>query len=196
MISPPRPALILASASPYRRDLLERLSVPFRARPARVDESPLEDEDPKALAARLARAKAEALADEANALVIGSDQTVACDGRVLGKPESRERAREQLRVLSGQVVQFHTGICLFDTRSGKALVEVETVEVVFRDLTDDEIERYLDRDEPFDCAGSFKSELLGIALCERIESDDPTSLIGLPLIRLCRMLRDAGFQLP
>lgn len=190
------PSLILASGSPYRRELLERLRVTFRVWPARVDETPGDGEDPIALAERLARAKAEALAGAAGALVIGSDQAVACEGRLVGKPGDRDRARDQLRLQSGKAVDFHTGLCLLDTESGHSRVEVETVRVLFRELADEEIERYLDRDEPFDCAGSFKSESLGVALCERIESQDPTTLIGLPLIRLARMLRDAGFDVP
>lgn len=190
------PALILASASPYRKMLLERLGLPFRVRAADADESPRPGEMPKALAERLARAKAEALMGERNALVIGSDQTVTCRGELAGKPGTRAAAAWQLRNQAGQPVEFHTGLCLLDTRTGEKKVEVETVRVVFRQLTDGEISRYLDLDEPFDCAGSFKSESLGVALCERIECEDPTTLIGLPLIRLSRMLREAGFQIP
>lgn len=190
------PTLILASASPYRRELLERLGLPFEARAANVDERAGPREDPRALAGRLARAKAEALDGVPGALVIGSDQTVDCGGRLLGKPGDRQRAGEQLRAQSGRTVSFHTGLCLLDSRNGETRETVETVRVVFRELTDDEIERYLDRDRPFDCAGSFKSESLGVALCERIECEDPTALIGLPLIRLSRMLRDFGFDLP
>lgn len=192
----PLPELILASGSPYRRMLLERLGLGFRVRRPEVDESPRPGETPPALAERLARAKAEALMDERDALVIGSDQTAACRGELAGKPGTRAAAAWQLRNQAGQIVDFHTGLCLLDTRTGEARVEVEPVQVVFRQLTDGEIERYLDQDEPFDCAGSFKSESLGVALCERIECEDPTTLIGLPLIRLSRMLREAGFYIP
>lgn len=193
---PPLPDLVLASGSPYRRLLLERLGLAFRTRAPAVDETPGPGEDPRDLAARLARSKARALEDERAALVIGSDQTAACAGRLHGKPGGRGPAREQLRAQSGRDVQFHTALCLLDTRTGEDRVQVETVTVTFRTLTDAEIERYLDADEPFDCAGSFKSESLGIALCERIESEDPATLVGLPLIRLCRMLREFGFEIP
>lgn len=195
-MAPPSPHLLLASGSPYRRMLLERLGIPFRVRAPGVDESPRSGESPGDLAGRLARVKAGALADERDALVIGSDQAVACRGELTGKPGDRGSAARQLRNQSGRSVDFHTGLCLLDTRSGEARVEVETVRVVFRSLTHGEIERYLDRDEPFDCAGSFKSESLGVALCERIECEDPTTLVGLPLVRLCRMLREAGFRIP
>lgn len=190
------PNLILASGSPYRKMLLERLGVPFRVLTPGVDESQQPGETPKDLAGRLARAKAEALMGERDAVVIGSDQTVTCRGELAGKPGTRAAAAWQLANQSGQAVDFHTGLCVLDTRTGEPRVEVETVRVVFRQLTDGEIQRYLDRDEPFDCAGSFKSESLGIALCERIECEDPTTLVGLPLVRLCRMLREVGFYIP
>lgn len=195
-MTPSAPSLVLASGSPYRKMLLERLGLPFRTRSPEIDETPHPGETPAALAERLARAKAEALLTERDALVIGSDQTVDCRGELAGKPGTRAAAAWQLRNQSGQSVDFHTGLCLLDTRTGEARTEVETVRVVFRTLTDGEIERYLDRDEPYDCAGSFKSESLGIALCERIDSRDPTTLVGLPLIRLAGMLRDAGIEVP
>ncbi len=190
------PNLVLASGSPYRKMLLERLGIPFRVRVPGVDETPQPGETPHALAERLARSKAQALMDERDALVIGSDQTVACRGELAGKPETRAAAAWQLGNQSGQSVDFHTGLCVLDTRTGEPRVEVETVRVVFRQLTDGEIQRYLDHDEPFDCAGSFKSESLGLARCESIECRDPTTLVGLPLIRLSRMLREAGFPIP
>lgn len=195
-MTPSAPSLVLASGSPYRKMLLERLGLPFRTRSPEIDETPHPGETPAALAERLARAKAEALLTERDALVIGSDQTVDCRGELAGKPGTRAAAAWQLRNQSGKSVDFHTGLCLLDTRTGEARTEVETVRVVFRTLTDGEIERYLDRDEPYDCAGSFKSESLGIALCERIDSRDPTTLVGLPLIRLAGMLRDAGIEVP
>lgn len=190
------PNLILASGSPYREMLLKRLGVPFRVRAPGVDESPQPGETPKELAGRLARAKAEALMGERDTVVIGSDQTVTCRGELAGKPGTRAAAAWQLGNQSGRAVDFHTGLCVLDTRTGEPRIEVETVRVVFRQLTDGEIQRYLDHDEPFDCAGSFKSESLGIALCERIECQDPTTLVGLPLVRLCRMLREEGFHIP
>jgi septum formation protein len=190
--------LVLASTSVHRRELLARLGVPFRQQSPRVDETPWPAEAPAALAARLAKAKARAVADEnPNALVIGSDQVADCGGSILGKPGDGERAHRQLRASSGRRVVFHTAVCLLDTRATPAreLHAIDTTAVVFRHLGDAEIERYLRRETPFDCAGSFKSEGLGIALFERIETEDPTALIGLPLIPLCRMLRAAGIEI-
>jgi len=191
--------LVLASTSAYRRELLARLGAPFRQQSPQVDEAALPGEAPATLAARLAAAKAGAVAAmNPNALVIGSDQVADCAGSILGKPGDIARARQQLRASSANRVIFHTAICLVDTRSAPAreFHAIDTTTVAFRHLTDAEIERYLARERPFDCAGSFKSEGLGISLFERIESQDPTALIGLPLIALCRLLREAGVDLP
>ncbi|MBN8884861.1 MAG: septum formation inhibitor Maf [Rudaea sp.] len=187
--------LVLASTSIYRRELLARLGAPFRQQSPQTDETALPGETPERLAVRLAAAKAHAVAaGNPNALVIGSDQVADCDGQVLGKPGDLDRARQQLRASSGRRVVFHTAVCLIDTRTetGREFAAIDTTTVVFRSLSNEEIETYLARELPFDCAGSFKSEGLGIALFERIESQDPSALIGLPMILLCRLLREAG----
>ena len=189
--------LVLASTSAYRRELLGRLGIPFRQQSPQTDETALPGEAPAQLAMRLAAAKARAVAaSNPNALIIGSDQVADCAGTVLGKPGDIERARRQLRASSGACVVFHTALCLVDTRgpSAREFHAIDTTTVAFRHLGDEEIEHYLLRETPFDCAGSFKSEGLGIALFERIDSQDPTALIGLPLIALCRLLREAGVE--
>jgi septum formation protein len=190
------PTLILASTSRYRRELLVRLGLPFEAVPPGVDESPLPGEAPRALAQRLARAKAEVVARlHPAALVIGSDQVAELDGHAIGKPGHHEAARSQLRRMSGRVVLFHTALAV--QRAGPptfAGEDICTVEVSFRHLADDEIETYLRAEQPYDCAGSAKSEGLGIVLLDGIANDDPTALIGLPLIRLARLLRAAGLD--
>jgi septum formation protein len=193
------PELILASTSRYRRELLARLVGEFRVVAPEVDERPAAGESAAELAERLARSKALAVAERyAGACVIGSDQVAELDGRAIGKPGSRERAIAQLAASSGRAVHFHTAVCVA-TASG-ATVRTETAadrtDVVFRELTPAEIARYVDRERPLDAAGSFKCEGLGIALFERIETSDPTALIGLPLIALARLLRGAGFALP
>ena len=188
--------LILASTSRYRRELLERLRLPFHIARPDVDEAPLPGEAPPALAQRLAWAKAKAVTDQhPDAWIIGSDQVAALDTQSLGKPGTRENALAQLGAMSGREIAFHTAVCLL-RGDEPALETMDTTRVRFRDLRADEIERYVDAEQPFDCAGSFKSEGLGIALFEHIESKDPTALVGLPLIALSRMLRDAGFELP
>lgn len=185
--------LVLASTSPFRRELLERLGLPFSTCAPDVDETPLPGESPAAMVARLARAKAEAVRDRfPDALIIGSDQCAELDGKILGKPGNHERAVAQLSAASGRSVAFHTGLCLLDTGSGERQEAVEPFRVHFRTLGREEIEDYVRREQPYGCAGSFKSEGLGIALFERMEGDDPTALIGLPLIRLCRMLVHIG----
>lgn len=192
----PRP-LVLASTSRYRRELLQRLQLPFAVAAPQVDETPLPDEAPRALALRLALAKAQAVAaQQPGALVIGSDQVADLAGRSLGKPGSHERAVQQLRQMRGQTVVFHTALAVICLEAGFEQADVAPVRVRFRDLHDDEIERYLHAEQPYDCAGSAKSEGLGISLLEAIDSDDPTALIGLPLIRTCAMLRAAGVVLP
>jgi septum formation protein len=185
--------LILASTSPSRRELLARLGLPFEIRAPDADETPLPDEPARALALRLAELKAETVAHrETNALVIGSDQVAVLENEIIGKPNDHESAVAQLRRASGGTVTFFTGLCLINSDSGRSSVDVETFRVVFRPLTRQQIENYLRREQPYQCAGSFKSEGLGIALLERLEGDDPTSLVGLPLIRLIRMLEAQG----
>ena len=185
--------LILASTSPFRRELLARLGLPFSTQAPDADESRQLGEDAPALVARLAELKARAVArHEPAALIIGSDQAAALESEIIGKPGDYERAAAQLQRASGRTVTFYTGLCLLDSASGQCQVIVEPFRVVFRLLTPAMIEGYLRREQPYHCAGSFKSEGLGIALFERLEGDDPTSLIGLPLIRLIRMLEAAG----
>jgi septum formation protein len=187
------PTLVLASTSPYRRELLGRLGLPFEVADPRTDESPLPKESPSATALRLSEAKARAVAaDYPNALIIGSDQVAEVQGRIFGKPGSHERAVAQLKELSGRTVNFFTGICLLDTRTGQTEVRGVPTLVGFRELTDREIENYLRREPAYNCAGSAKSEGLGIALLERLEGTDPNALVGLPLIALCELLRRAG----
>jgi septum formation protein len=185
--------LVLASTSRYRRALLERLAMPFSVEAPEVDEESLAGEAPRATALRLAEAKARAVASRhAAALVIGSDQVVDLDGAAVSKPADRADAVAQLRASSGRTLVFHTAVALVDAASGRAQVRCVDVASTFRTLTLDDIERYLDREQPFDCAGSVKSEGFGIALFERIASDDPTALVGLPLITVAAMLRDEG----
>lgn len=189
------PPLILGSTSRYRRELLARLGLPFAVDAPDIDESPLPGEAPAATALRLAGDKARAVAQRhPGALVIGSDQVADCAGRAIGKPGTRQRALEELRRLSGQVVTFHTGVALVDAGSGRLHTALVPVTSTFRTLREQEIVAYLDREAPYDCAGGVKSEALGIALFESIASDDPTALIGLPLIALCRMLRAEGLD--
>jgi len=189
------PELILASTSRYRRELLERLQLPFRALSPETDETPLPGEAPAALSERLALAKARALARRfPDAVVIGADQVADVDGTALGKPGDHERAVAQLRAMSGRTIVFQTALAVVREASGFAEVRRVPVPVRFRRLTDAEIEFYLRTEQPYDCAGSAKCETLGIALLEAIESDDPTALIGLPLITTCALLRAAGLD--
>lgn len=195
------PRLILASTSVYRRALLERLGLPFATVRPEVDESPLPNESPQALAERLALAKAEAVLARiesdgpADAWAIGSDQVAELGGDPLGKPGSHAAAVAQLRAMSGREVRFLTALCLAGP-DGRRLQRLDITTARFRALADDEIERYVAHEQPLDCAGSFKSEGLGIALFERIDSRDPTALIGLPLIATAQLLREAGFVVP
>ncbi|WP_018865070.1 nucleoside triphosphate pyrophosphatase [Thioalkalivibrio sp. ARh3] len=189
--------IVLASTSPYRAQLLQRLHLPFATAAPQVDETRLPDEDAAALVQRLAEAKARAVGDtHPGALIIGSDQSASHQGHILGKPGNPERAREQLASLSGGTVTFHTGLCLLDAASGQARVEDVEYIVTFRQLSDTEIRAYVALDDPVDCAGSFKSEGLGVSLFERMGGSDPTALVGLPLIRLCHWLRAAGVAVP
>lgn len=191
------PRIVLASTSRYRAELLRRLVHEFEQATPDVDEPELPGEAPRARAMRLAVAKAEAVArDRRDALVIGSDQVAALGDSILHKPGNIENAHKQLRASSGNRVDFHTGLCVIDTRVGRPVSALDHTRVVFRELGDDEIDRYLAREHPLDCAGSFKSEGAGIALFDRIETRDPTALIGLPLIALARLLRQAGYALP
>lgn len=188
--------LVLASTSVYRRELLARLRLPFDVARPDTDETPRPDEPPRALALRLAQAKAGAVAaDRPDAWVLGSDQVAELDGRPLGKPGGYAAAAAQLASMSGREVVFHTAVCLAHAQAAPA-VECDRTVVRFRTLGTDEIARYLDAEQPFDCAGSFKSEGLGIALFDAIETTDPTALVGLPLIATARLLRAAGLALP
>ncbi len=188
--------LVLGSTSPYRRELLRRLQIPFDVAAPDVDESPLPGERPRQLAERLALAKARAVASGfPRAVVIGSDQVADLNGLPLGKPGSHEQAVIQLRQMRGQTVIFQTAVAVVCLESGFEQSSLAQVRVKFRELSDEEIENYLRAEQPYDCAGSAKSEGLGIALLESIESDDPTALVGLPLIRTCQMLRAAGVAL-
>lgn len=194
-LTPPR-SLVLGSTSRYRRELLTRLAVPFEVAAPDVDETALPGELPLALATRLALAKAQAVAAHyPAAVVIGSDQVADLHGEPLGKPGTHARATEQLRRMRGQTVVFHTALAVVCLESGFVQQDAAQVSVLFRNLTDDEIENYLRTEQPYDCAGSAKSEGLGIALLDRIDNDDPTALIGLPLIRTARMIRAAGVRL-
>lgn len=189
--------LVLGSTSPFRRELLGRLGVSFLTDSPEIDETNLPGESPEALVARLAEAKARAVGRRhGDALVIGSDQVACIDGNIVGKPGNRENAIRQLADAAGKSVCFHTGLSLFNSASGRAQTLVEPYTVHFRELSRSEIERYVDREQPFNCAGSFKSEGYGITLFSQLEGRDPNTLIGLPLIALVEMLRNEGIDLP
>ena len=189
-------ALVLGSTSRYRQELLQRLRIPFTVAAPAVDEAPQPGEAPAALAQRLALAKAHAVAAAfPDAVVIGSDQVADLDGLPLGKPGTHERAVTQLRQMRGRTVIFQTAVAVVCQASGFEQASLAAVKVRFRELSDDAIENYLRAEQPYDCAGSAKSEGLGIALLEAIDSDDPTALVGLPLIRTCRLIEAAGIRL-
>ncbi|MCF8149143.1 MAG: Maf family nucleotide pyrophosphatase [Burkholderiaceae bacterium] len=189
--------VVLASTSPFRRDLLARLQVPFQTVSPETDETPLPGEAPVATAQRLAEAKARAVATRfPDALIIGSDQVAANDSQRFGKPGTRENAIAQLRLMRGKEVVFHTGLCLLNSATDRAQVCCVDTHVGFRDLTEDEIEAYLNKEDALNCAGSAKSEGLGISLLSYMRGDDPNALVGLPLIALCDMLRAEGLQIP
>jgi MAF protein len=191
------PNIVLGSTSPFRRTLLDKLGVPFTVDSPDTDEAPLDGESPTALVTRLAEAKARAVGGHhPDALVIGSDQVACIGGQILGKPGNREAAIDQLNASSGNTVIFYTGLCLLNTASGKLQATVEPFAVRFRQLTHEQIENYIDREQPFNCAGSFKSEGLGITLFESLSGRDPNALIGLPLIALVDMLANEGISLP
>jgi len=185
--------LVLASTSPYRQELLSRLKMPFSVTSPEVDETPLPAETPEQTAYRLAIAKAQAVAaHHPDALIIGSDQVATLDGMQIGKPHTHENATRQLRMMRGKTVTFHTALCLYNSQSGNTQAQIVPFMVHFRDLSDDEIERYLAKEQPYNCAGSAKSEGLGIALIEKMTGDDPNALVGLPLIALVEMLKNEG----
>ena len=189
--------LILASTSRYRKTLLEKLGLPFECAAPEVDESPLPGESAEALVARLALAKASAIADQFDqGLIIGSDQVCVCDGRILGKPGTVEKAVAQLMAARGRSITFYTGLCVLDVASGKAEQLVEPFTVHFRTLDETAIRRYVAAEMPLDCAGSFKCEGMGIVLFKRLEGRDPNALIGLPLIGLIELLERHGLALP
>ena len=189
------PKIILASTSPYRRELLSRLGLPFEVSNPDTDESRLPGEAPEAMALRLSESKARAVAEAfPGSLIIGSDQVATVDGKIYGKPGTHERAVAQLKELSGKTVNFFTGLCLLDSASGEAEVRGVPTLVKFRQLTDNEIENYLRREPAYNCAGSAKSEGLGIALLASMQGDDPNALVGLPLSALCDMLRKRGVE--
>ncbi len=188
--------IVLASTSPYRKELLQRTGIDFKTVAPDVDESSLPGESPENLVKRLAEAKARVIGTTCEALIIGSDQVAVSGDEILGKPGSHENALVQLRKLSGKLVTFQTGLCLLNSTSNEMQVDTVPFRVQFRKLDEQQIERYLRADQPYNCAGSFKSEGLGITLFERMDGDDPTALIGLPLIRLTSMLMQAGVVLP
>ncbi|MEJ2142052.1 MAG: Maf family protein [Gammaproteobacteria bacterium] len=185
--------LVLASTSPFRKSILEKLDIPFTTQSPEVDETPEENETPEQLVERLSIAKAKTIADElSEGLVIGSDQVAVIEGKILGKPGNHENAVKQLQFASGKTVTFLTGLCLYNATTKHYQADVVPFNVVFRDLTDQQIENYITKEKPYNCAGSFKSEALGITLFEKLKGDDPNTLIGLPLIRLVRMLENEG----
>jgi septum formation protein len=185
--------LVLASTSPYRRELLERLKIPFTVFAPEVDETPLPGESPEQTATRLAEAKARAGAARfPQALIIGSDQVATLDGLQLGKPHTHENATRQLRMMRGKRVVFYTALCLYNSQNGSVQNRLVPFAVTFRNLTDAQIEHYLSKEQPYNCAGSAKSEGLGIALIARMDGEDPNALIGLPLIGLIDMLQNEG----
>jgi septum formation protein len=191
----PNPRLILGSSSPFRKMLLERLMVPFDTANPDIDETPLANETPIALVERLAIAKAKEIAkSNPSALIIGSDQVALHDNEIVGKPHTHERAIEQLRTASGKKIELFTGLALINSETGSIQSEVIPFTVHFKTLSESTIERYLRKEQPYNCAGSVRSEGLGVALFEKFEGDDPNALIGLPLIRLVAMLENQGYD--
>ncbi len=185
--------LVLASTSPFRKALLEKLDLKFETDSPDIDETPQSDESIESMVKRLSEAKARAIAENhPHSLVIGSDQSASLHSKILHKPGNFDVAFQQLKAASGETITFYTGLCLLNTETGNAETVCEAYTVKFRDLTDEEIEAYLRKEEPYNCAGSFKSEALGISLFEHMRGDDPNSLIGLPLIALCRLLKAQG----
>jgi MAF protein len=189
--------LVLASTSPYRQHVLEKLGIEFITDNPNADETPHADESPQALVSRLAEAKARSVSGRhPHAMIIGSDQVAVLDGKILGKPINHANAKQQLFAASGRHVTFYTGLCLLNSETRHAQIACVPFHVYFRPLTEDAIERYLQKDQPYNCAGSFKSEGFGITLFDKLEGEDPNTLIGLPLIELVRMLEKEGYPLP
>ena len=189
--------IVLASSSKYRQELLKKLQIDFICDSSNIDESRQANESPSALAVRLAREKTQAVAKRhSNHLIIGSDQVATCGNSLLGKPGSPEKAFQQLKSQSGQIVTFFTGVCVVNSRSGDTLTDLDICKVHFRNLTDSQIQRYLAVEQAFDCAGSFMSEGYGITLFSKIEGDDPNALIGLPLIKLIKLLNQCDLTIP
>lgn len=189
------PQLLLASSSPYRRQLLDKLELSYQWQAPDIDEKPLPHESPSDLVIRLAEQKAKVLAPEfRDHLIIGSDQVAVLNGKILGKPGNADRAKEQLLAASGQRITFLTGLCLFNSYTLHTQRSCEEYSVTFRDLSSSQIEKYLEKDQPFNCAGSFKAEGLGISLFRKLQGDDPNTLIGLPLIALIDMLKNEGID--
>ena len=187
--------LVLGSTSPFRKSILEKLNLPFQCAKPNIDETAFANETPQDLVERLAIEKAQAVAGEfTNALIIGSDQVAGCDGDILGKPHNFDNGVKQLTKFSNKAVTFYTGLCVYDSASKKTLSLVEPFIVHFNELLQTEIENYLKAEQPYNCAGSFKSEGLGICLFEKLEGDDPNTLIGLPLIRLVALLKQHGLD--
>ena len=187
--------LVLGSTSPFRRALLEKLNLPFECAKPDIDESAKADETPTELVERLAQEKAQAVAKQyTDALIIGSDQVAVCDGKILGKPHNFDNGFKQLRQFSGKAVVFHTGLCVLNSKTQHSLSLVEPFTVHFNELSDDDISNYLHAEQPYNCAGSFKSEALGICLFKKLAGEDPNTLIGLPLIKLVNLLKQHGFD--
>ena len=192
-----KPKIILASSSPYRKSLLERLNLSFICESPDIDESQKEKENIQDYVCRLAEEKAAHIApNHPDSLIIGSDQSLECDGNIISKPGNHENAVEQLKMMSGKTLAFYTGLCVINTDTEERQKDVIQYNACFRDLTDIEIERYLEKEQPYQCAGSFMSEQLGVSLLSKMEGNDPTALIGLPLVRLCEMLRNQGICIP
>ena len=188
--------LVLASTSPFRKDILDKLGVDFDTVSPKTDETALENETPQKLVERLSIGKAKAVADLTNeALVFGSDQVSVINGEIIGKPHTHENAVQQLQNASGKTVTFYTGLCLYNSQTKSYQSEVVPFDVVFRELTLEQIDSYLKKEEPYNCAGSFKSEALGIVLFEKLEGEDPNTLMGLPLFRLVKMLENEDFPI-
>ena len=189
--------LVLGSSSPYRKQVLEKLGVAFETASPEIDETPLLNETAQSLVQRLSEKKAKAVAAEfPQALIIGSDQVAVLDGQILGKPHNHENAFKQLRQASGRRVDFYTGLCLYNSQNANQQYNCIPFSVYFRKLSDEQIERYLQHDKPYNCAGSFRSEALGISLFTKMQGDDPNSLMGLPLIELIEMLANEGIYIP
>lgn len=189
--------IVLASSSAYRRETLNKLQLDFVCVSSEVDESPFQDETAQAMVVRLSIAKTNALSSQyPNHLIIGSDQIATCAGQMLGKPGSLEKAIQQLKAQSGQEVSFYTGVCVLNSASGEYFTDIDSCTVHFKNLTEQQIRNYLAIDKPFDCAGSFKSEGYGITLFNKIIGEDPNALIGLPLIKLVKLLNQCGLSIP